>query len=191
MPFLSDRGLVKISKARSSFSFRQAVTHAIIRFRRPVLIACLILVADIAAADPSALPRITGKEIQSLVAKNKGKVVLLHFWASWCPPCAHEFPALVKLYTAYKPKGLKVIAVSMNDLSEMRDVMNFVRAQNPPFSLYIAGTVEKTFYRSIDKRWTSGLPLSMIYDKTGKLRYFHDRARTYTQFERDIQSLLE
>ena len=191
MAIWPDCGLVEMSKGRSSLSFRQTVRPAIIRCGRAVLIACLILVADIAAADPSALPRITGKEIQSLVAKNKGKVVLLHFWASCCPPCAHEFPALVKLYTAYKPKGLKVIAVSMNDLSEMRDVMSFVRAQNPPFPLYIAGTVEKTFYRSIDKRWTSGLPLSMIYDKTGKLRYFHDRARTYTQFERDIQSLLE
>ena len=176
-----------MSKARSF----QAVRAAIIRFGKAVLMACLILTAGTVAADPSALPRITGKEIQSLVAKNKGKVVLLHFWASWCPSCAHEFPALVKLYRAYKPKGLEVIAVSMNDLSEIQDVMNFVRAQNPAFPLYIAGTVEKTFYHSIDKRWTSGLPLSMFYDKTGKLRYFHDRARTYAQFERDIQSLLQ
>ncbi len=180
-----------MSKALCSSRFRQVVTHAIIRFGRAVLIACLILMAGAAAADQSALPRVTGKEIQALVAKNKGKVVLLHFWASWCPPCAHEFPALVKLYTAYKPRGLEVIAVSMNDLSEMRDVMSFVRAQNPPFPLYIAGTVEKTFYRSIDNRWTSALPLSMIFDKTGKLRYFHEGARTYNQFERDIQSLLE
>ena len=180
-----------MSKALSSSSCPQAVTQAIVRFGRATLIACLILVADTVAADQPVLPRVTGKEIQSLVAKNKGKVVLLHFWASWCPPCAHEFPALGKLYAAYKPRDLEVIAVSMNDLSEMRDVMSFVRAQNPPFSLYIAGTVEKTFYRSIDKRWTSGLPLSMIYDKTGNLRYFHDRARTYTQFERDIQSLLK
>ena len=191
MPIWSDCGLLEMSKARSPFSFRQALKPAIIRFGRALLMSGLILVAGTAVADPSALPKVTGKEIQALVAKNKGKVVLLNFWASWCPPCAHEFPALVKLYTAYKPKGLEVIAVSMNDLSEMRDVMNFVRAQNAPFPLYIAGTVEKTFYRSIDKRWTSGLPLSMIYDKNGDLRYFHDRARTYTQFERDIQSLIQ
>lgn len=180
-----------MSKALSSSSCRQAVTQAIVRFGRATLIACLILVADTVAADQSAVPRITAKEIQSVVAKNKGKVVVLHFWATWCPPCAREFPALVKVYTAYKPKGLEVIAVSLNDFSDMRDVMSFVRAQNPPFPLYIAGTVDKTFYRSIDNRWASAVPLSMIYDKTGKLRYFHDRERTYTQFERDIQSLLE
>jgi thiol-disulfide isomerase/thioredoxin len=94
-----------------------------------VLIACLILVSNTFAADQSTLPKITGKGIQSLVAKNKGKVVLLHFWATWCPPWADEFPALVKVYTAYKTRGLEVIAVSLNDFSEMQDVMSFVHEQ--------------------------------------------------------------
>jgi thiol-disulfide isomerase/thioredoxin len=156
-----------------------------------VLIACLILVSNTFAADQSTLPKITGEGIQSLVAKNKGKVVLLHFWATWCPPCADEFPALVKVYTAYKTRGLEVIAVSLNDFSEMQDVMRFVHEQKPSFPLYIAGTVNETFYQSIDKRWSSGVPLTMIYDKTGKLRYFHDGARTYAQFDRDVQSLLQ
>jgi thiol-disulfide isomerase/thioredoxin len=156
-----------------------------------VLIACLIVVSNTFAADQSTLPTITGEGIQSLVAKNKGKVVLLHFWATWCPPCADEFPALVKVYTAYKTRGLEVIAVSLNDFSEMQDVMRFVHEQKPSFPLYIAGTVNETFYRSIDKRWSSGVPLTMIYDKTGKLRYFHDGARTYAQFDRDVQSLLQ
>jgi thiol-disulfide isomerase/thioredoxin len=156
-----------------------------------VLIACLILVSNTFAADQSTLPKITGEGIQSLVAKNKGKVVLLHFWATWCPPCADEFPALVKVYTAYKTRGLEVIAVSLNDFSEMQDVMRFVHEQKPSFPLYIGGTVNETFYRSIDKRWSSGVPLTMIYDKTGTLRYFHDDARTYAQFDRDVQSLLQ
>ncbi len=156
-----------------------------------VLIACLILVSNTFAADQSTLPKITGEGIQSLVAKNKGKVVLLHFWATWCPPCADEFPALVKVYTAYKTRGLEVIAVSLNDFSEMQDVMSFVHEQKQSFPLYISGTVNETFYQSIDKRWSSGVPLTMIYDKTGKLRYFHDGARTYAQFDRDVQSLLQ
>ena len=156
-----------------------------------VLIACLILVSNTFAADQSTLPKTTGKGIQSLVAKNKGKVVLLHFWATWCPPCADEFPALVKVYTAYKTRGLEVIAVSLNDFSEMQEVMRFVHEQQPSFPLYIAGTVNETFYQSIDKRWSSGVPLTMIYDKTGTLRYFHNDARTYAQFDRDVQSLLQ
>jgi thiol-disulfide isomerase/thioredoxin len=158
---------------------------------RVALIACLVLASEAFAADPPSLPMITGKGIQTLITKNKGKVVLLNFWATWCPPCAEEFPALVKAYTAYKPKGLEVIAISLNDFSETREVMTFIRSHHPSFPLYIAGTVEETFYHSIDKRWSSGLPLTMIYDKSGKLRYFHDGALTYTQFEQDIQPLLQ
>src|SRR4051794_23579905 len=164
------------------------------RFRRPcptLLLGCLTLAAIAIAADPPAISKITAREIPSQVAKNKGKVVLINFWATWCAPCADEFPALVKLYTAYKTRGLEVIAVSMNDFSETPDVTSFVRSQNAPFPVYIAGTVEQTFYRSVDKRWSSGLPLSMIYDNSGKLRYFHEGARTYTQLEQDIKSLLQ
>ena len=84
-----------------------------------------------------------------------------------------------------------MIAVSLNDFSEMQDVMSFVHEQKPSFPLYIAGTVNETFYRSIDKRWSSGVPLTMMYDKTGTLRYFHNDARTYAQFDRDVQSLLQ
>src|SRR4051794_40155335 len=95
---------------------------------RVALIACLALAPEAFAADPPSLPMITAKGIQSLIAKNKGKVVLLNFWATWCPPCAEEFPALVKAYTAYKAKGLEVIAISLNDFSETPDVLTFIRA---------------------------------------------------------------
>ena len=155
-----------------------------------LLIGCMVFGVNAAPADPPAVSKITAKGIQSLVAKNRGKVVLLNFWATWCPPCANEFPALVRLHGAYKAKGLELIAISMNDLSEMDEVATFVRQQKPTFSLYLTGTVQDGFYQSIDKRWSSGLPLTMIYDKAGKLLFFHDGERTYAQFERDIQPLL-
>jgi hypothetical protein len=95
----------------------------------------------------------------------------------------------VKLYAPYNAKGVEVIGVSLNDFSKMQYVASFVRQQNPPFPLYIAGTVEESFYQSIAKRWSSGLPLCMIYDEWGKLRYFHDGERTYAQFEQALRSL--
>ena len=137
------------------------------------------------------MPTTTDKGIKTLVEKSRGKVLLLHFWATWCPPCLEEFAALVKIHTTYKSRGLEVIGVSLNDLSEMKDVQDFLRSFNPSFPMYLAGTVDDSFYRSIDKRWSSELPLTLIYDKDGKLRYFRNDARTYDQFEKDVQSLLK
>jgi thiol-disulfide isomerase/thioredoxin len=137
-----------------------------------------------------AIKNISEKGIKDLVAQKKGKVLLINFWATWCPPCLEEFPALVKISSAYKDKGLEVVGISMNDVAEMNDLQAFLRKQKPSFAIYIAGTVEDKFYTAIDKRWTSEIPLTMIYDKEGKLRYFHNDARTYAQFEKDVQSLL-
>jgi thiol-disulfide isomerase/thioredoxin len=156
-----------------------------------LLLAGSLAASSLAAADWSKIPPISDKEVKSLVAKNKGKVIVLNFWATWCPPCVEEFPALVKLYKAYNAKGVEVIGVSLNDVEELKDVQAFLRKQNPPFPIYLAGSVEDAFYQSIDKRWESEMPLTMIYGKDGKLRYFHNEGRTYAQFEKDVQSLLK
>lgn len=161
--------------------------------RRPLytaLAALGLLVAPGVEAQSPVPAMITAKGMQSLVAQHKGKVLLVNFWATWCPPCVREFPALVQLHGVYQTKGLDIVAVSMNDEAEMKDVQAFIKKQSPPFKLYLTGTVEDEFYEAIDRRWSSELPLTMIYDRAGKLRYFHNDERTYAQFEQDVQSLL-
>lgn len=186
-----------ILKWTEGYMQRNCYTLAAKRFRYVfhaiggMVLGWALIAGQTAAGSNWQLPTVTDKGIKSLVEKSKGKVLLLHFWATWCPPCLEEFPALVKIHTTYKSKGLEVIGVSMNDRSEMKDVQDFLRDHNPSFPMYLAGTVDDSFYQSIDKRWSSELPLTLIYDKEGKLRYFHNDARTYTQFEKDVQSLLK
>ena len=49
------------------------------------------------------------------LADYKGKVVLIDFWASWCPPCKTSFPALDAIYREYREKGLEVLAVNVDE----------------------------------------------------------------------------
>lgn len=146
-----------------------------------------------AIAQGSAAPdlkTLTPDGIKDLVAQNKGKVVLLNFFATWCVPCHKEFPDIVKLQGKYKAQGLQVIEVSMNDVSEKDEMQKFLNEQKPPFPVYLASSTEDDFYKAVDSRWDTALPMTMIYDRDGKVRYYYGEARNLEQFEKDITPLL-
>jgi thiol-disulfide isomerase/thioredoxin len=130
------------------------------------------------------------KDIKDLVAQNKGKVIVLNFFATWCVPCHKEFPDIVRLQTKYRSQGLQVIEVSMNDVTEKDDMQKFLNEQKPPFSVYIAANTEDQFYKDVDARWDTALPMTMIFDRDGKNIYFYKEARSYDQFDKDITPLL-
>lgn len=86
------------------------------------------VVEDQLAVDFS-LPDLTGN-MQSLP---EGEVVLLNFWATWCPPCRQEIPSMIRLYEKYKDRGLKIVAVSVDKNSE--DLVKFVAEYKMPFTV--------------------------------------------------------
>jgi len=59
------------------------------------------------------LKDLDGKPVDS--AQFKGKVILLDFWATWCPPCREEIPGLIELQKEFGPKGFTIIGVSLDD----------------------------------------------------------------------------
>src|SRR5262245_30982218 len=63
----------------------------------------------------------------------KGKVVLVNFWETWCPPCVRETPALVRLYEKYKSQGFIIIGITSN--SEEEKVKNFINRFNIPYEI--------------------------------------------------------
>ena len=109
------------------------------------------------------------------LAGMKGKIVLLNFWATWCPPCRKEMPDMEKLYRAYQGKGLTVIAVSDED---RETVVNFL-AKNSytfPIALDPGGKVSASFFAS------ESIPKSFIFDREGRLAAQTIDMRTGAQF---------
>ena len=158
-----------------------------------VLASCLLLNTGAAlAADEQegAIPTVDPQAIKSLVKDHKGKVVLVNFWATWCPPCVKEFPDIIKLYDQYKSKGLEVIAVSMNEEDEMDDIKAFIKKYNPPFSIYRASSDEEDFYTQFDKRWFGQMPTTAIYDASGKMAHLHMKPLSYPEFQKDVVAAL-
>jgi peroxiredoxin len=62
------------------------------------------------------LPDLQGNVFR--LSEHREKVVLINFWATWCPPCIDEMPSLEKLYRALNEKGLEIVAVSVDDSSD-------------------------------------------------------------------------
>ncbi len=113
----------------------------------------------------------------------KGKVVLLDFWATWCPPCRKEIPGLISLYDAYRSRGLVVVGVSMDDSKS--DIRKFARKLGMNYPILIG-------YGHEDLEPAFGqlpLPTAFVISRDGRICFKHDGMTQKEQFERDVGGL--
>ncbi len=105
----------------------------------------------------------TGKTIT--LDSLKGKVVVLNFWATWCPPCRAEVPDFVAFYNEHKADGLEILGVSV-DTNTASQVPAFIQknAVTYPVAMFTNKIVRD--YGPID-----AIPTTFIIDKTGRVRY--------------------
>jgi peroxiredoxin len=104
----------------------------------------------------------------------RGKVVLVNFWATWCPPCRKEMPDLETLYNQFKDQGLVILAITDEDASK---VAPFVaeRSFTYPILLDPGRKINKLFQ-------IEGIPKSFVYDRNGNLVAQAIDMRTQKQF---------
>jgi thiol-disulfide isomerase/thioredoxin len=169
------------------------------RFLAAAAVLSLIVIAPRpprAAADTAPEMRIVQpQEIKALIAANKGKVVFLNFFATYCVPCHKEFPDIIKLQNKYKD-SLQVVEVSMNDASdagEKAEMAKYLEEQKPPFPVYLASSIDDDFYKGVDPKWQAdgeALPMTTIYDKDGNVAHFYEKALTLEEMEHDVTPLL-
>jgi peroxiredoxin len=94
----------------------------------------------------------------------RGQVVLVNFWATWCPPCVAEIPSLQRLYTSLSNQPLVLLAVSMGE--EKRKIQNFSETAGIGFPLLPDPTSD------VSQRWdVDFLPTSHLVDAQGRLRF--------------------
>jgi peroxiredoxin len=104
----------------------------------------------------------------------RGKVVLLNFWATWCPPCRKEMPDLEALYLKFKDKDLVVLAISDEDAAKVNP---FLVEQNITYPVLLDPG------RKVNEQFQiEGIPKSFVYDRSGKLAAQSIDMRTQRQF---------
>ena len=131
-------------------------------------------------------------EYKELLDNSKGKVVLVNFWATWCPPCVKEFPELVKLYNDYKSKDFVLLFISLDDKSEYDSkLLPFLKKQGVDFTSYFGNfSNPETIMNYVDKSWQGEIPFTGIYNKEGILSKTMMGNKSYEQFETEIKNYL-
>jgi len=131
-----------------------------------------------------SLPDLEGKVRQ--LSEWQGQVVVLNFWAPWCPPCREEMPALVELQQKYAARGLSVIGITI----DTRDnAQNFVDEMAIEFPILIGEDRGIVLAQNLGNR-VGVLPYTVVLDRQGKVAYTHRSAITLEQAEAAVVPLL-
>ena len=128
-----------------------------------------------------ALPDLEGKTVSS--ADFAGNVVILDFWATWCPPCREEMPDLVRLQSKYRDQGLQIVGLSL-DAGGARDVAPFADEYNVNFTMLLAND---ELARAFDVTF---VPTTLVLDRQGTIVKRFVGATSLEAFEAAIIPLL-
>jgi thiol-disulfide isomerase/thioredoxin len=129
---------------------------------------------------------------QQLLAKYRGKPLVVNFWATWCEPCRDEYPMVVELAKQFKPQGVEVVGIDMDDESDMNLVRRFLVKMAPGFPNYRQkpGIDLDRFYDGVNPQWKGTMPQTMFYGKDGNVIGFFLGSRPRAQFEQAFRATL-
>ena len=136
--------------------------------------------SDTVASDFS-LKDMNGKTVR--LSDYKGKVVLLEFWATWCPPCRASVPGLEKLHKAYKDKGLVLLAVAM-DMGGDDEIRSYIKESGITY-IVLKGTEDVA-----TKYQVRSVPMMLVLNKEGKITKRYLGMGSDEDLEADIKASL-
>lgn len=114
---------------------------------------------------------------------NRGKAVIVNFWASWCGPCNIEAPSLEAVYLKLDKNEVEFIAIAVDDTE--KDAAKFVKIHGLsfPIAVDVTGAVSET-YR------VSGVPKTIIIGRDGRVKYTHMGVITPADISRELKKIL-
>jgi thiol-disulfide isomerase/thioredoxin len=127
------------------------------------------------APDAGAVSALTHAQFQDLSGRPgsindwRGRVVIVNFWASWCPPCREEIPGLISIHRQFAAKGVQVVGIAVDSVENTRTSAAELKI---PYPVLIAGIDVIELTRKLGNR-AGALPYTVILDREGKVVATH------------------
>lgn len=131
-----------------------------------------------------SIKKIKLSELKSVLESNKGKVVILDLWATWCPPCRKEIPGFISLYNKYKGNGVEIIGIAFDE-NGVEVVPPFIKKMGINYPVYLDGGDIAQLYD------LQAYPTTIIYGKDGKVVNKHIGFLSEKEFDDEIGELLK
>lgn len=169
------------------------------KFIKKICIHCLgcLVIGLIVILNLSCSPPSTRQSAPEFVFKNlngepislnsqRGRIVLLNFWATWCSPCRQELPILIDIFNKFSGKNFSVLGVTLNSGELAIDL--WIENFKVPYPILVANDTDKEILDQygVDK----GIPRSVLIDREGYIHKTYRGLIELDEFEKDIDNLL-
>jgi peroxiredoxin len=165
---------------------KRVLVYAVVLFMAASILGCFSFGGHAHTSGKPA-PNFTLKEVKTgqpiTLSHYKGKVVILDFWATWCPPCRAEIPHWIALYNQYKSSGLVIIGVSMDDSAT--PVKPFMDEYHVDYPVVMGDNKVANEYGGIE-----GIPTTFIINQKGDIVKQVVGYRSSGKFDKIIKKLL-